>query len=132
MATIDEYTVFYRVSSDVTIAVVGPSNVNELVLDSLVEGLYEAATELYKPSLDKRAVLEKYELACLLINEAVDGGVVLEADSGELVVRVGVHAGGFSKRGSLGEDAGHAAEGQGLASAFQFARDRVTQALLRH
>lgn len=133
VATIDEYTVLYRVSLDITIAVVGPSNVNELILDSLVEGLHEAATELYKPSFDKRALLEKYELACLLINEAVDGGVVLETDGNELVARVGIHAGrSVPKRGSLGEEAGHAIEGQGLASAFQFAKDRVAQALLRH
>jgi coatomer subunit zeta len=123
----DEHTVIYKVSQDVIIAVVALSSVNELLLVSLLNAIYDASMELYKPIFDKRAVFESYEWMALLISECIDRGAILECDPQVLVQRV--HQG---KRGSVGEELGHALEGQSFASAFAFAKERVKGALLRH
>lgn len=123
----DEHTILYKVSQDVIIAIVAPSNTNELLLSTLLNAIYEASIELYKPIFDKRAVFESYEWISLLISESIDRGAILECDPQVLIQRVQQ-----GRRGSLGEELGHALEGQSFASAFAFAKERVKGALLRH
>jgi Clathrin adaptor complex small chain len=123
----DGHTVIYKVSQDIIISIVALSNTNELLLSSLLNAIYDASIELYKPVLDKRAIFESYEWISLLISEAIDRGVILECDTQTLIQRVQQ-----GKRGSVGEELGHALEGQSFASAFAFAKERVKGALLRH
>lgn len=123
----DEHVILYKVSQDIIIAIVAPSNTNELLLSTLLNAIYEASIELYKPIFDKRAMFESYEWISLLISESIDRGAILECDPQVLIQRVQQ-----GRRGSLGEEFGHAMEGQSLASAFAFAKERVRSALLRH
>ena len=127
IVSFDEHTVIYRVSQDLILAIVAPSNTNELLLSSLLNAIYDASIELYKPIFDKRAVFESYEWISLLISESIDRGVILECDPQVLIQRVQQ-----GRRGSMGEELGHALEGQSFASAFAFAKERVKGALLRH
>lgn len=127
IVSFDEHTIIYKVSQDIIIAIVALSNTNELLLSSLLNAIYEASIELYKPVFDKRAIFESYEWISLLISESIDRGAILECDPQVLIQRVQQ-----GRRGSLGEELGHAMEGQSFASAFAFAKERVKGALSRH
>jgi|TARA_B100000780_G_C20925197_1_gene368716 hypothetical protein len=80
----------FRTGTDGTaVFVVGSAQENELVLASVVDGLYEALIMLLPgDALDKRTILEHYEYLFLLVDELVDGGIILEKDPRALCSRV--------------------------------------------
>jgi len=80
----------FRTGTDGTaLFVVGSANENELVLAAVVDGLYEALAMLLPgDALDKRTILENYEYLFLLVDELVDGGIILEKDPRALCSRV--------------------------------------------
>lgn len=140
--SMDEFVVQCRVSADIVLCIVTveAEKVNELMIESLLNGLLEAANDLANstkhPSqaaplapLDRSFCLANYDIICLLVNEAIDNGLILETDGKELARRVRGDA-------PLSTSSGHGTSSGGppsLSSAFQFARDRVTQAFLnRH
>jgi hypothetical protein len=79
---IDGHTVVFEVTPEVTIAVVGGADENEMVLVSVLQCLSESLQQLLKVStLEKRALLEKYDAIVLVADEMVDDGVILETGS---------------------------------------------------
>ena len=68
--------------------IVGSPTENELVLASVVDGLYEALAMLLPDSVEKRTILENLEYLFLLVDELVDGGIILETDPRALASRV--------------------------------------------
>jgi hypothetical protein len=80
----------FRTGTDGTaLFVVGSASENELILAAVVDGLYEALAMLLPgEALDKRTILENYEYLFLLVDELVDGGIILEKDPRALCSRV--------------------------------------------
>ena len=79
----------FRTGHDGTgVFVVGSANENELVLAAVVDGLFEAICLLLPGSVDKRTILENLEYLFLLVDELVDGGIILEKDPRALASRV--------------------------------------------
>ena len=79
---VDGHTVVYQVDPEVTLAIVGGSEENEMVLVSVLQCLAESLQQLLKVSvLDKRSLLEKYDALVLVVDEMVDDGVILETGS---------------------------------------------------
>ncbi|KAL9186941.1 hypothetical protein ACHAXT_010661 [Thalassiosira profunda] len=75
-------------AGDVRVVHVGPSGESELVLAHLVEGMYEALSQLMGGATDRNMILDNLELVFLLIDEHCDGGVILETDGSKLASSV--------------------------------------------
>ncbi|KAF5535078.1 coatomer zeta chain [Fusarium napiforme] len=105
----DNRIVLYKMESDVMMYVVGSVDENEILLyntilalrDSLhilfksVPFFFEPAqtieaplTQYYRQSVDKRTIVENYDLVSLAIDEIVDDGIILETDPTIITQRV--------------------------------------------
>jgi coatomer subunit zeta len=102
----DNRVVVFKMESDVMMYVVGGAEENEIMLynvilalrDSLnillkcvpVHMFYEViiAADICRNSVDKRTLIENYDLASLCIDEIVDDGIILETDPVIIASRV--------------------------------------------
>ncbi|KAL1888083.1 Golgi-to-ER vesicle coat component [Ceratocystis pirilliformis] len=84
----DNRVVLYKIDSDVIIYVVGSLDENEILLYNVILALRDSLHLLFKQSVDKRTILENYDLVALAIDEIVDDGIVLETDPTIIVHRV--------------------------------------------
>ncbi|KAL7536004.1 hypothetical protein ACHAXR_006859 [Thalassiosira sp. AJA248-18] len=75
-------------AGDVRIVHIGPTGESELVLAHLVEGMYEALSQLMGGATDRNMILDNLELVFLLIDEHCDGGIILETDGHKLASSV--------------------------------------------
>lgn len=73
----------YRCQMDLIFFVIGDTRTgcNELVLDMVLDTLVEVMTDICKPQLDRRHVLESYDLLALAVDEIVDSGYVFYFNS---------------------------------------------------
>jgi len=74
--------------TDVRVVHVGPPGESEVVLALLVEGVYEALSQLMGGATDRNMILDNLELVFLLIDEHCDGGIILETDAHKLSASV--------------------------------------------
>ncbi|OCL12634.1 coatomer zeta subunit [Glonium stellatum] len=70
----------FKMESDVMLYVVGGADENEVLLYSVVLALRDSLNILLKSSVDKRTIVENYDLVSLAIDELVDDGIILETD----------------------------------------------------
>ncbi|KXX78726.1 putative coatomer subunit zeta [Madurella mycetomatis] len=83
----DNRIVLYKMESDVAIYVVGSLDDNEILLYNVLLALRDSLHLLFKQSVDKRTIIENYDLVSLAIDEICDDGVVLETDPTIIVQR---------------------------------------------
>ncbi|KAL2256497.1 hypothetical protein VTK26DRAFT_1571 [Humicola hyalothermophila] len=83
----DNRIVVYKMESDVAIYVVGSLEDNEILLYNVLLALRDSLHLLFKQSVDKRTIIENYDLVSLAIDEICDDGVVLETDPTIIVQR---------------------------------------------
>lgn len=91
-------------AGDVRVVHIGPSGESELVLAHLVEGMYEALSQLMGGSTDRNMILDNLELVFLLIDEHCDGGIILETDGHKLASSVLLRDEQESRMGEQGMD----------------------------
>ncbi|CAG9971405.1 unnamed protein product [Clonostachys byssicola] len=84
----DNRIVLYKLESDVMIYVVGSVDENEILLYNTILALRDSLHLLFKQSVDKRTIVENYDLVSLAIDEIVDDGIILETDPTIIVQRV--------------------------------------------
>lgn len=68
--------------------VVGGMEENEIMLYNVVLALRDSLHLLFKQSVDKRTIVENYDLVSLAIDEIVDDGIILETDPMVITSRV--------------------------------------------
>ncbi|ORX85224.1 coatomer protein [Basidiobolus meristosporus CBS 931.73] len=107
--------VVYRSSVDVYFYVVGSAEENELLLSSVLSAYYEAVSTLLRDQIEKRTVLDHYDLVTLALDETIDDGIILEVEPENIVSRVSKR-GQDSFEGSLTD--------QTLLQAYQTAKER--------
>lgn len=78
IVAIGSLSVLYKVFNDVLIAMVGGAGENEVFLSSAFSALTETLEFIYKGIIDKQSFLNGYELFVLLLDEAINGGVLCE------------------------------------------------------
>lgn len=102
----DNRVVLYKMESDVAIYVVGSTEENEVLLYNVLLALRDSLHLLFKhvlpfgllpavlkltgpprQSVDKRTIIENYDLVALLVDELVDDGIILETDPTIVVQR---------------------------------------------
>ncbi|KUJ23938.1 coatomer zeta subunit [Mollisia scopiformis] len=84
----DNKIVLYKSESDVMMYVVAGLEENEIMLYNVILSLRDSLHLLFKQSVDKRTIIENYDLVALAIDEIVDDGVILETDPTIIVQRV--------------------------------------------
>lgn len=84
----DNRIILYKSESDVMIYVVGGVDENEVMLYNVVQALRDSLHLLFKQSVDKRTVIENYDLVSLTVDEIVDDGIILETDPTIIAQRV--------------------------------------------
>ncbi|KAK5990661.1 putative coatomer subunit zeta [Cladobotryum mycophilum] len=84
----DNRIVLYKLESDVMLYIVGAADENEILLYNTVLALRDSLHLLFKQSVDKRTIVENYDLVSLAIDEIVDDGIILETDPTIIVQRV--------------------------------------------
>ncbi|KAI1750886.1 snare-like protein [Xylaria castorea] len=84
----DNKLILYKMESDVMMYVVGGAEENEVLLYNVILALRDSLHLLFKQSVDKRTVVENYDLVSLAIDEIVDDGIILETDPTIIVQRV--------------------------------------------
>lgn len=84
----DNRVVLYKMESDVMMYVVGGLDENEIMLYNVILALRDSLHLLFKQSVDKRTIVENYDLVSLAIDEIVDDGIILETDPTIIMQRV--------------------------------------------
>lgn len=81
-------SVLYKSESDVMLYLVGSVEENEVLLYNAILALRDSLHLLFKASVDKRTIIESYDLVSLAVDEIVDDGIILETDPTIIVQRV--------------------------------------------
>jgi len=84
----DNRVVVYKTEGDTMLFVVGSADENEILLFNAVLALRDSLNILLKTSVDRRTIIENYDLVCLAIDELCDDGVLLETDPITIASRV--------------------------------------------
>jgi hypothetical protein len=70
----DNHVVVYKTEGDTMLFVVGSAEENEILLFNAVLALRDSLNILLKTSVDRRTMIENYDLVCLAIDELCDDG----------------------------------------------------------
>ena len=70
----ESHLAVYRHSPDLVFYIIGNAEENELMLHMALNSFYDALTVLLKNQIEKRAVLENYDLVMLCLDETIDDG----------------------------------------------------------
>ncbi|KAJ4394206.1 Golgi-to-ER vesicle coat component [Gnomoniopsis smithogilvyi] len=84
----DGRIVLYKSESDVMLYLIGSVEENEVLLYNAILALRDSLHLLFKASVDKRTIIESYDLVSLAVDEIVDDGIILETDPTIIVQRV--------------------------------------------
>ena len=86
---LDRVTVVYRSNVDVHFYVMGSVDENEVMLYGLLSCVYECVSRLLgKNGVEKRFLLESLDGLQLIIDESVDGGIILESEPDMIMQRL--------------------------------------------
>ncbi len=119
----DNIILVYKFIGDVYFYAVADVGENELILASVLQALCDSIGMLLRNVVDKKSVLESYDLVLLAMDEIVDGGIILEIDPQQVAQRVTMR----------GEDGGASLSlsDQTLSQAFASAKEQFAKNLLR-
>ena len=73
----DNRVVVYKTEGDTMLFVVGSADENEILLFNAVLALRDSLNILLKTSVDRRTIIENYDLVCLAIDELCDDGMCI-------------------------------------------------------
>ncbi|KZF22357.1 vesicle coat component [Xylona heveae TC161] len=119
----DNRVVVFKSEGDVMFYVVGGADENEILLYNVVVALRDSLNILLKASIDKRTIIENYDLVALAIDELVDDGIILETDP--LVVASRVSKPPAQDINVKGIDLSE----QGLMNAWEFGKMKLSERL---
>jgi coatomer subunit zeta len=119
----DSSVVVYKQIVDISLYVVGGLEENEAMLYQVVMGLRDAIEILLQHSVDKRTLLENYDLIALAVDETIDSGIILEVDPSIIAARVSRAPQTEPSLSNIDLSE------QGLQNFYQFARGKFTERL---
>uniref|UniRef100_A0A8C5A8W5 Coatomer subunit zeta n=1 Tax=Gadus morhua TaxID=8049 RepID=A0A8C5A8W5_GADMO len=88
IAFLEGMTVVYKSSIDLFFYVVGSPQENELMLMSVLNCLFDSLTQILRKNVERRYLLENMEGVFLVVDEIIDGGVILESDPQQVLQKV--------------------------------------------
>ncbi|XP_060636867.1 coatomer subunit zeta-2 [Anolis sagrei] len=88
IAFLEGLTIVYKSSIDLFFYVVGSPHENELMLTSVLSCLFETLNHMLRKNVEKRALMENMDGVFLVVDETVDGGVILESDPQQVIQKL--------------------------------------------
>ncbi|XP_077391818.1 coatomer subunit zeta-2 isoform X2 [Festucalex cinctus] len=88
IAFLEGMTIVYKSSIDLFLYVVGSCQENELMLMSVLNCLFDCLSQILRKNVERRCFLENMEGAFLIVDEIIDGGVILESDAQQVLQKV--------------------------------------------
>lgn len=119
----ENYTVVYKEYSDTLIYVISALNENEILPYNVLQGLTSAFEIILHNQLDKRSMLESYDMIVIAIDETVDDGIILETDGNAIAARVTNPP--TEDNANIKIDLSE----KGLLNAFNFAKKNISERL---
>ncbi|EOA35797.1 hypothetical protein CARUB_v10021028mg [Capsella rubella] len=121
VTALENNIIVYKFAQDLHFFVTGGEEENELILDSVLQGLFDAVTLLLRGNVDKREALDNLDLIFLCFDEIIDNGIVLETDATVIAGKVGIDS--TDPNAPLSE--------QTISQALATAREHLTRSLLK-
>ncbi|CAL9238001.1 unnamed protein product [Arabidopsis halleri] len=121
VTALENNIVLYKFVQDLHFFVTGGEEENELILASVLEGLFDAVTLLLRGNVDKREALDNLDLIFLCFDEIIDGGIVLETDANVIAGKAGINS--ADPNAPLSE--------QTISQALATAREHLTRSLMK-
>nr|XP_061811758.1 coatomer subunit zeta-1-like isoform X2 [Nerophis lumbriciformis] len=119
IAFLEGMTIVYKNSIDLFLYVVGSCQENELMLMSVLNCMYDCLSQVLRKNVELRCLLENMEGAFLIVDEIVDGGVILESDVQQVLQKVNYRV----DETSLSE--------QSVAQVLQSAKEQIKWSILK-
>ncbi|KAK1799410.1 hypothetical protein P4O66_007636 [Electrophorus voltai] len=88
IAFLEGLTIVYKSSIDLFFYVVGSAQENELMLMAVLNCLFESLSQILRKNVERRCVLDNLDGVFLVVDEIIDGGVILESDPQQVVEKV--------------------------------------------
>ncbi|EIE23550.1 zeta-cop, subunit of COP-I complex [Coccomyxa subellipsoidea C-169] len=117
----DDVIVVYKFIGDLMFFVTGSQDENELILCQVLQGFYESISLLLRSAVEKKTVLENLDLVLLVMDETVDGGLILETDPATIASRVAMR----------GPDDNLSLTEQTFSRALATAKEQLARSLLK-
>ncbi|XP_060945672.1 coatomer subunit zeta-2 isoform X3 [Limanda limanda] len=92
IAFLEGMTIVYKGSIDLFFYVVGSAQENELMLMSVLNCLFDSLTHILRKNVERRCLLDNMEGVFLVVDEIIDGGVILESDPQQVLQKVNYRA----------------------------------------
>ncbi|EIM21134.1 coatomer protein [Wallemia mellicola CBS 633.66] len=80
--------ILYKSMMDLIVYLIAPSEENELMLSSALNGFIDGISLLLRHQLEKTSVIENLDMVLLALDESIDDGIILETDSNAIASRV--------------------------------------------
>ncbi|KAJ7313664.1 hypothetical protein JRQ81_005255 [Phrynocephalus forsythii] len=88
IAFLEGLTIVYKSSIDLFFYVVGSPHENELMLTSVLTCLFESLSHMLRKNVEKRTLVDNMDGVFLVVDETVDGGVILEIDPQQVIQKL--------------------------------------------
>ncbi|XP_056090627.1 coatomer subunit zeta-2 isoform X2 [Rhinichthys klamathensis goyatoka] len=88
IAFLEGMTIVYKSSIDLFFYVVGSAQENELMLMAVLNCLFESLNQMLRKNVEKRTLLDNMDGVFLVVDEIIDGGVILESDPQQVLEKV--------------------------------------------
>uniref|UniRef100_A0A3P9A498 Coatomer subunit zeta n=3 Tax=Esox lucius TaxID=8010 RepID=A0A3P9A498_ESOLU len=88
IAFLEGMTIVYKSSIDLFFYVVGSAQENELMLMAVLNCLFESLSQVLRKNVEKRCLLDNLDGVFLVVDEIIDGGVILESDPQQVIQKV--------------------------------------------
>ncbi|SCU98024.1 LAMI_0F12640g1_1 [Lachancea mirantina] len=118
----EERLVLYKEYVDMSVYLVGPLEENELVLQQAFSAIKDSLELILATGIDKKNILEHFDMVALAIDETIDDGVILETDPATIASRVTKPP---SKEAQINIELSE----KGLLSAWGFAKSKLAERL---
>ncbi|XP_043530688.1 coatomer subunit zeta-1-like isoform X4 [Chiloscyllium plagiosum] len=119
IAFLEGLTIIYKSSVDLYIYIVGNSQENELMLMAVLNCLFDSLSQMLRKNVEKKSLMENMDGLLLILDEVVDGGVILESDPQQVIQKVNFRV-----------DDTPLTE-QSMAQVLQSAKDQIKWSLLK-
>merc|ERR1712223_2280910 len=86
------FPIVYKPSVDLYFYVIGASGENELMLQSVLQCLFDSLNILLRKDVEKKTVFQNLGTVMLTIDEICDGGIIMEHDPCKVASRVTVRS----------------------------------------
>ncbi|KAG1967333.1 SNARE-like superfamily protein [Pimephales promelas] len=88
IAFLEGMTIVYKSSIDLFFYVVASAQENELMLMAVLNCLFDSLNQMLRKNVEKRTLLDNMDGVFLVVDEIIDGGVILESDPQQVLEKV--------------------------------------------